>query len=842
MISFVGSRTGTPGAAIAPPAGTQPGDLLIVHAAADSGGMAGWTQLGSTWPGATYRAGWYRIADGTAADTFSGGGSYVNRIVIALRGVTVPPIYGRTGELGSQTADPIASTKRSIVIYLLAYYDGGGPDIASATGHTYQQTPLNVSGSFVGYDIVEPNVEPGAWTVHFVSGSTGNYGTVGVFAQLEEANVAPTISPSTADGAVGSSAGAMTLQSAITDPDAGQTLTTTFEVTPSSVFGTQQVQTFAYTGAEQTFVVPPGVTQLQVDCRGAQGGQGGGSSVAGGLGGSTNGVIAVTPGETLRINVGGRGGQGGGAAGAGGFNGGGVGSAGSTNAGGGGGGASDVRRGGTALANRVIAAAGGGGSGSSGSSGLNGQNGGAGGGLTGTAGTASGYGFAGGGGGTQTGGGAGGGNAAAGALGVGGAAGASAGAAGGGGGGAGYYGGGGGAAGTGGGGGGGGSALVPAGGTTAGGTQSGDGQVVFTYVVGVVSQDFNYTGAEQQYVVPAGVTSLTVELWGASGAVGGGTPGAGGLGGYTKATIPVTPGETLRLNVGGAGAGAAGGFNGGAAGGNSGSASNGGGGGGATDVRQGGTALANRLAVAAGGGGGGGSNTVSWTGGVGGGGGGSTGADGGGGYIGVGVGGGGTQSAGGAGGVQAAYYNGAAGVSGAGGAGATNAAGAGGGGGGGGGYYGGGGGASYGSSPNQGAGGGGGSALVPAGGTTTAGARTGNGMIRLTYYQAATPITTRQTTTPSPASASPVSTTFSNLSMGTWSWRSRVSDGIAVSADTPTRTFTIPSAPPTAPTLVSPGANQVVSNAAPITFDWTFTDPNIGDTQSAFALRRKRLA
>ncbi len=121
-----------------------------------------------------------------------------------------------------------------------------------------------------------------------------------------------------------------------------------------------QTTTFNFTGSLQTFTVPCGVNSLFLQAWGAQGGSGalGGNNVsggAGGLGGYSEGFLAVTPGDVLNVFVGGQG-----ATPAGGFNGGGNG--GSQNAGGGGG-ASDVRVGGTAEANRVITAGGGGGGG-----------------------------------------------------------------------------------------------------------------------------------------------------------------------------------------------------------------------------------------------------------------------------------------------------------------------------------------------------------------------------------------------------------------------------------------------------------------------------------------------
>src|SRR5438552_2943438 len=66
------------------------------------------------------------------------------------------------------------------------------------------------------------------------------------------------------------------------------------------------------------------------------------------------------------------------------------------------------------------------------------------------------------------------------------------------------------------------------------------------------TETFTYTGSADTFVVPAGVTTLTVEAWGGEGGPSSGTP-VGGLGGYIKADIAVTPGETLDLGVGGGG-------------------------------------------------------------------------------------------------------------------------------------------------------------------------------------------------------------------------------------------------------------------------------------------------
>lgn len=252
----------------------------------------------------------------------------------------------------------------------------------------------------------------------------------------------------------------------------------------------QTTVSFNFTGNVQSWTVPPCVTSISVTMAGADGG-----GTSGGNGAVISGTLAVTPGQVLNIYVGGTGtcntNSGGG------WNGGGTGKAANSSANGscGGGGATDIRIGGTALANRVMVAAGGGGMGG----GTQDAAGGVGGCASGATGVNS---FGGGGtGGTQTSGGAGGTpwgsgqNGAPGSLGNGGA-----GATDncynnspGGGGGGGYYGGGSGGADCfssapyGGGGGGGGSSLTPAGGTCTQGSNNGPGYVIITYTAGTAT-------------------------------------------------------------------------------------------------------------------------------------------------------------------------------------------------------------------------------------------------------------------------------------------------------------------------------------------------------------------
>jgi len=111
------------------------------------------------------------------------------------------------------------------------------------------------------------------------------------------------------------------------------------------------VNVFSYTGSSQTYVVPDGVFRVYVDMLG-----GSGIGGTGNLGARLQGFLRVVPGQVLNLYVGGQGelatNQ---IGGFGGYNGGGTGGSvgGTTGGGHGGGGATDIRVGGTALANRI---------------------------------------------------------------------------------------------------------------------------------------------------------------------------------------------------------------------------------------------------------------------------------------------------------------------------------------------------------------------------------------------------------------------------------------------------------------------------------------------------------
>lgn len=243
---------------------------------------------------------------------------------------------------------------------------------------------------------------------------------------------------------------------------------------------------------------------------------------------------------------------------------------------------------------------------------------------------------------------------------------------------------------------------------------------------------YAYTGDEQVFLVPAGVTELGVIAVGAAGGGSAAGGAGGGVGAVVTGTVAVAPGSTLYVEVGRQGFDAppsfsdpaAGGFNGGGRAGDT-VVYTGAGGGGASDVRTASNSgeaiesLSSRLLVA--GAGGGSAHFVDGRGGDAG----QAGST----RVGFGQAQPGTQTAGGSG-APAAFdtSDGESGALGVGGSGGDYTGGDGGygAGGGGGGYYGGGGGSSFG-------GGAGGSSLVPDGGTLALADGRGPGSVTLNY-------------------------------------------------------------------------------------------------------------
>jgi len=125
--------------------------------------------------------------------------------------------------------------------------------------------------------------------------------------------------------------------------------------------------------------------------------------------------------------------------------------------------------------------------------------------------------------------------------------------------------------------------------------------VAMNQTVAPIAQEYGVVG-QHQYTVPAGVTELQLEVWGAQGgSYSSSYPG--GKGGYSAGTLPVNEGDVLNIYVGGQPTSTTGGYNGGGDGktfswdyttysi----------GGGGATDIRVNGPSLYQRVIVAGGG-------------------------------------------------------------------------------------------------------------------------------------------------------------------------------------------------------------------------------------------------
>ncbi|HRY82592.1 MAG TPA: hypothetical protein P5232_02745, partial [Candidatus Moranbacteria bacterium] len=599
----------------------------------------------------------------------------------------------------------------TLVIFLSIALIFWNSNLASATQYTFNQTSW--AGSAGGATLTHPTSS----STNYASGSNMTLAansatlstTTNTFTQTSDTDFSGgTFSNTAQNGTTGSGA--------------------------SVGLATQQVsaipvtQTFSYTGGVQSFTVPAGITSITITGNGAGGGAG--AYTAGAAAGSSTGTLTVTPGTTYYILVGGAGSLGSSSEGV--FLGGGYGGGGNVNNyncspfnGAGGGGMTWLSTFNTFAGGAPILVAGGGGGGS----GYTPGGAGVGGGANGAAGTG---GSTVAGGGTQSSGGAAGTgifNGTVGNSGLGGNSTCS------GGGGGGYYGGGGaGVAMFNYGGGGGGSGYLSPSLTGASTTQGGgaaaatNGSLTVTYYVS--SKTFSYTGGVQSFTVPAGVAALGITANGAGGGNSSSGGSSGGAGGLSTGTLPVTPGTTYYILIGGAGAtGSSGGATGGYGGGGNGTSTGTGGwhagaGGGMTWLSTYNTFAGGTPLIVAGGGGGGSGYNAEYSGGTGGG---STGGNGLGGTV---VAGGGAQGAGGNAGTGA-FGNGSGGVSGVGGNGSAY------GGGGGGGYYGGGGGGvaffSYGS-------GGGGSGYLGASLTSTSTTQGGgasaatNGSLVLTAY------------------------------------------------------------------------------------------------------------
>lgn len=107
------------------------------------------------------------------------------------------------------------------------------------------------------------------------------------------------------------------------------------------------------------------------------------------------------------------------------------------------------------------------------------------------------------------------------------------------------------------------------------------------------------------------------------------------------------------------------------------------------------------------------------------------------------------------------------------------------------------------------------------------------------YWWDGTSLVTTETyvTTSTQSAAIPEDGTLLDGATYTWTVSTRSAEGLS-GPYAPERALTVQDNAPAAPALLSPSNGATVADTAPITFDWTFNDA--GDTQSAYALRRKR--
>ena len=242
----------------------------------------------------------------------------------------VGTVYWYTGGCGSTfigTGNPFVVTPGATTTYYARNYNAG---LFSTTCASYTVT---VSGSPAAPTTSNVSVACGATATLTASGGGGT-----LYSWYTNSN---------ATGQVGAGNPFVT---------PANNATTTYYVTSSTTASSSQ--TFSYTGSMQTWTVPAGVTSVTFTADGAAGAGSSAGYGNGGLGGRVQGTLNVTPGQVLNIYVGGAG-----SGATGGYNGGGSGPTSYPTWGGGGGGATDIRIGGTALADRVLVAAGGGGAG-----------------------------------------------------------------------------------------------------------------------------------------------------------------------------------------------------------------------------------------------------------------------------------------------------------------------------------------------------------------------------------------------------------------------------------------------------------------------------------------------
>jgi hypothetical protein len=295
--------------------------------------------------------------------TSTGGAPVTSRGVYYSTSSTTPTSANSSLVIGSGTGTfnaTLAGLTQNTTYNIRAFaINSSGTGYGNLQTFTTNGPPILVSSAITVNTLAETSIT-------LTSGLTSNGGdetTTKGF--VYNTSTAPTISNSVMNSGTGTGSYTSTIT--------GLTSTTTYYFRafatnsfgtvygPELIITTRGSRTFNlvgtdYSGSSQQFIVPYGVTSINIKAYGAQGG--GNTSITGGLGGYAEGQLTVSANQVLNIYVGGAGYQ----ASAsnltpGGWNGGGSGYG---NAGTGGG-ASDIRINGSALSNRVIVAGGGGG-------------------------------------------------------------------------------------------------------------------------------------------------------------------------------------------------------------------------------------------------------------------------------------------------------------------------------------------------------------------------------------------------------------------------------------------------------------------------------------------------
>jgi len=240
---------------------------------------------------------------------------YSNVMGYELYSIGVNAGQDTTGCLGS-TIMAIASASGGFGSYSYTWELGGSP---VGTGPNPMLTLPNASNSFVvtatdslgceatdtveisGYSIIAdagPDTTGCNGSMITVGGSPSASG--GFAPYIYDWTQAGSSVATTANPSLNVGPGPLTYVLSVTDANGCMAMDSVLVDTGGSA--SSGTITFSYTGAQQTFVVPPCVSAINVDVYGAQGGANWINNDN--FGGRTQGTIAVTPGETLYVYVG----------------------------------------------------------------------------------------------------------------------------------------------------------------------------------------------------------------------------------------------------------------------------------------------------------------------------------------------------------------------------------------------------------------------------------------------------------------------------------------------------------------------------------------------------------